>query len=138
LNERQRPWMYFVGDTQYMVGDTITFEIDLYHQANLTSVTAVFDHESDEEVAIYLEGTLHEDNNWQEKGKKSLAELTADVTLQHRPGEYMLDHFIIETAGGRVVQIPAPEEFLGEEDYSLVGIQIVEEPSGVRITGRGY
>jgi hypothetical protein len=66
-----------------------------------------------------------------------LADLTADVTLQHQPGEYILDHFMTETAGRRVVQIPAPEEFLGEEDYSLVLIQIVEEPSGVRITGRG-
>jgi hypothetical protein len=138
LIEGHADWKYFVGDKQHMVGDTITFEIDLYHKANLTSVTAVFVHESDEEVAIYLEGTPYEDDNWQERGKKSLADLTADVTLQHRPGEYILNHFMTETAGGRVVQIPAPEEFLGEGDYGVVLIQIVEEPSGVRITERGY
>jgi hypothetical protein len=80
LNERQPSWKYFVGDTQYMVGDTITFEIDLYHHANLTNVTAVFVHESDEEIAIFLEGTPYKDSDWQEVGKKSMADLTAEVT----------------------------------------------------------
>jgi hypothetical protein len=139
-----------VGDKEYMVGDTITFEIDLFHEANVRSVTAVFVHESDEEVAIYLEGTPYEDSERQEGGKKSLADLTAEVTSQHRPGEYTLDHFMTETAGGRVTQIPAlevEEEVeldVGVEeemitDYVPICIKIVEEPmSGVRITRRRH
>jgi hypothetical protein len=152
LNEGYAHWKYFVGDKEYMVGDTITFEIDLYHEANVRSVTAVFVHESDEEVAIYLEGTPYEDSEWQEGGKKSMADLTAEVTSQHRPGEYSLDRLVTETAGGRVTQIPAEEveveeaevEAVGVEeaemmkDYMPIYIQIVEEPSGVRITRRRY
>jgi hypothetical protein len=99
LNEGYAHWKYFVGDKEYMVGDTITFEIDLYHEANLRSVTAVFVHESNEEIAIYLEGIPYEDTDWQDLGKKSMADLTAEVTSQHRPGEYSLDRIVTETAG---------------------------------------